>query len=393
MFTGYVTNLEVLQEGVIVSSAKKTKLVKVGNQITEVVAKNMILNIGRDKFADATLPNLMSYAARGTSSTAANVSQKYLGRQIGARTNAYVAGGGSEAEAKCGTRYDRSTGTMYFRRTYDFEIETEEVAVNELGFGPNQAAPDHADNDTYALLSRVVLENTKRVQPGQQLRTTYEVAIQISPITPTVSAPTLTGIASTGLSRLVGFMPDSPSTYISAGNAFLNSIRTDGSEVGASYGGTDSEGEWAGILGYDKNWLNPGGMLDPSNTKSQLIIGKIAHPTMKSFGKWDYAFKTPYYEYCYVSTCPWYTSPKWNVLVAGDWTSSPSTLGTNTSTMKAYTSGNFYREAEIVMQPNWPDGAELGIHFVHCRGLTHTFNEAATKSTLERLTFDFRISW
>ena len=110
---GYVIGYEILQGGLTVCKHTYDKPVK-----------NMIVNSGKDGWCarfgyypdtGGTIPDQTVYAARGSGSTPTAATMEELESQIGNRTKQYLTG-----DPNTGTRYNRETGTIYMRRTYDF---------------------------------------------------------------------------------------------------------------------------------------------------------------------------------------------------------------------------------------------------------------------------------
>ena len=151
---GYVIGYEILQGGLTVRKHTYEKPVK-----------NMIVNSGKDgwcalfgsyPYTGGTIPNQTVYAARGSGSTPTAATMEELESQIGNRTNQYLTG-----DPNTGTRYNRETGTIYMRRTYDFEIETSNQNINEVGLFPK--ATTTVASDVGLMFSRVVLPATFNV--------------------------------------------------------------------------------------------------------------------------------------------------------------------------------------------------------------------------------------
>lgn len=252
---GYIVGIQVIEKGVVVQDVPAFHTVEVGGKKVPCVAPNMILNSGRDHIAAAPISYCFGWAARGTSSTPAAVGQKFLGAQLGNRTNAYVAGA-----PNCGTAYDRENGIIKMRRTYDFPMETSDKAINEIGFAPRNAAQSDTA-DIYALLSRIVLPVTVSVLTGQQLRVTYELTVTLSPITDTAASPAITGWTTDGQSRLMGYFPATDATYTSKTNSFLASVNTNGAlAVHAAYSAAGNSSNGLFAKGSNSGWM----MMEPS---------------------------------------------------------------------------------------------------------------------------------
>ena len=206
---GYVIGYEILQGGLTVCKHTYDKPVK-----------NMIVNSGKDGWcarfgstSGGAIPDQTVYAARGSGSTPTAATMEELESQIGNRTNQYLTG-----DPNTGTRYNRETGTIYMRRTYDFEIETSNQNINEVGLFPK--ATTTVASDVGLMFSRVVLPATVTVLAGQQLRLTYEIQVTIGPVVPTPAAPAITGWTTDGDAQLVGAFPETSAIYGSSQNAF-----------------------------------------------------------------------------------------------------------------------------------------------------------------------------
>lgn len=393
---GYIVGIQVLEKGVVVQDVPAFNTVEVGGKKVPCVAPNMILNSGRDHIAANPISYCFGWAARGTSSTPAAVGQKFLGAQLGNRTNAYVAGA-----PNCGTAYDRENGIIKMRRTYDFPMETSDQAINEIGFAPYNAAPsDTADN--YALFSRIVLPVTVSVLTGQQLRVTYELTVTLSPITDTAASPAITGWVTDGVSRLMGYFPVTNATYTSDTNSFLASVDTNG-EVAVHVVGSYAAGNSKhGLFDKDKDlgWM----MMEPSQSSSgynysstwgstatdcPCVFLKSAHPAVSAFGNWMYT-DTGYYSSAFYNA----GNPIMVVSNHPSGTGAPGDAGTQSSTKQAYVAGNYYRDTKVIIDPNFPGGASLPtIHAVWCKGLLHRFTNPVSKTNTQRLTLNFRLSW
>ena len=363
---GYVIGYEILQGGLTVCKHTYDKPVK-----------NMIVNSGKDGWCarfgyypdtGGTIPGQTVYAARGSGSTPTAATMEELESQIGNRTNQYLTG-----DPNTGTRYNRESGIVYMRRTYDFEIETSNQNINEVGLFP--ADTTNTATDSAMMFSRVVLPSTVTVLTDQQLRLTYEVQVTIGPVVSTPAAPTITGWTTDGDTQLVGAFPATSSVYTSTQNAFLSVINTSGGRVGPT---------------------NMYSSIEPGAVDGGSPYGETALTTDQS------TFNPDHYGPWILPTAFWASSTleafgsAWNPPavspgVSGHincWTSSP---GSWNATLKAYTRGTFYRDRQIVLQANCP-GVNFNFGAYKIAGLKHVFDAQQTKLTTQRLTLVLRIS-
>lgn len=365
---GYVIGYEILQGGLTVCKHTYDKPVK-----------NMIVNSGKDgwcaqfgsyPYTGGTIPQQTIYAARGSGSTPTAATMEELESQIGNRTNQYLTG-----DPNTGTRYNRETGTIYMRRTYDFEVETSNQNINEVGLFP--AATTNTATDSAMMFSRVVLPATVTVLADQQLRLTYEIQVTIGPISPTPAAPAITGWTTDGDAQLVGAFPATSAIYGSSQNAFIAVIESSGGKVNLS--NSYSLLEPGAVDMYANPWSEA--ELTTNNLTFNgdpfiLPTAFWASSTLEAFGS---AWSLP-------SVSPG-VSGHINCSYGGTNTSP----GSWNAKLRAYTRGNFYRDREIVMQANCP-GVNFAFGAYKICGLKHVFDAPQSKLTTQRLTLVLRIS-
>lgn len=369
---GYVIGYEILQGGITVKKHTYAQPVK-----------NMVVNSGKDGWcatfgnsgtapfrSGGNIPEMTQYAARGSGSTPTSAGMEILEAQIGNRTNQYLTG-----DPNTGTRYNRESGIVYMRRTYDFEIETSNQNINEVGFF--LGAQTDVPNDAGLMFSRVVLPSTVTVLTDQQLRLTYEVQVTIGPIVSTPAAPTITGWTTDGDAQLVGAFPATSSVYTSTQNAFLSVIATSGACVGLEdrYSAIEP-GCVTGLSPYGETALTTNQSTFDPNYNGPWILPTAfwASSTLESFGQ---AWSPP-------DVAPGVSGHINSAHAYGSW-------GSWTATLQAYTRGNFYRDRQIVMQANCP-GVNFNFGAYKIAGLKHVFDAQQTKLTTQRLTLVLRIS-
>lgn len=365
---GYVIGYEILQGGLTVCKHTYDKPVK-----------NMIVNSGKDGWCarfgsgtstGGTIPQQTIYAARGSGSTPTAATMEELESQIGNRTNQYLNG-----DPNTGTRYNRETGTIYMRRTYDFEVETSNQNINEVGLFP--AATTNTANDSAMMFSRVVLPATVTVLADQQLRLTYEIQVTVGPIASTPSAPSITGWTTDGDSQLVGTFPATSTIYGSQSNAFISIIRDNGGSNPPIIPecGFIEPGVYCSDYYYSANIYHESALSYSSHSNDTLApLWFWASSTLSPFGD---AVSLP----AVSPGVSGHVNSKYDVYSPGSWT----------ATLHAYTRGNFYRDREIVMQANCP-GVDFSFGAYKICGLKHVFDAPQTKLTTQRLTLVLRIS-
>jgi len=367
---GYVIGYEILQGGLTVCKHTYDKPVK-----------NMIVNSGKDGWCASfgaypntggPIPDQTVYAARGSGSTPTAATMEELESQIGNRTNQYLTG-----DPNTGTRYNRETGTIYMRRTYDFEVETSNQNINEVGLFPS--ATTNTETDSAMMFSRVVLPATVTVLADQQLRLTYEIQVTIGPISPTPAAPVITGWTTDGDAQLVGEFPETSATYGSSRNAFIAVISSTGGHV---------------------NLCNPYSLLEPGALNADAYPDSEAERTtsnltVDSYSGYPWILPTAFWA---SSTLEDFGSawnrPAVSPEVSGHINCAPtasSSPGSWNAKLHAYTRGNFYRDREIVMQANCP-GVDFSFGAYKICGLKHVFDTPQSKLTTQRLTLVLRIS-
>lgn len=367
---GYVIGYEILQGGLTVCKHTYDKPVK-----------NMIVNSGKDgwcatfgshPYTGGTIPQQTIYAARGSGSTPTAATMEELESQIGNRTNQYLAG-----DPNTGTRYNRETGTIYMRRTYDFEVETSNQNINEVGLFP--AATTNTATDSAMMFSRVVLPATVTVLADQQLRLTYEIQVTIGPVAPTPAAPVITGWTTDGYAQLVGEFPATSAIYGSSQNEFIAAIASSGGKMYLS--STYSLLEpgvadvYASTLPEDERTTS-NLTFDPGSSSSILPTAFWASSTLEAFGS---AWRLPA------------VSPGVSGHINCSKSSPNPSPGSWTAKLHAYTRGNFYRDREIVIHANCP-GVDFSFGAYKICGLKHVFDVPQTKLTTQRLTLVLRIS-
>jgi len=366
---GYVIGYEILQGGLTVCKHTYDKPVK-----------NMIVNSGKDGWCahfgaitamtGGSIPEQTTYAARGSGSTPTAATMEELESQIGNRTNQYLNG-----DPNTGTRYNRGTGTIYMRRTYDFEIETSNQNINEVGLFP--AATTDTATDSAMMFSRVVLPATVTVLADQQLRLTYEIQVTIGPISPTPAAPVITGWTTDGDAQLVGEFPETSAIYGSSGNAFIAVISSTGDQVNLSnsYSLLEPGAVDASAYTYFEDERTTSNLTVDSYTGEPHILPTAfwASSTLEAFGSY-------------------WSPPAVSPGVSGHINcAAESSPGSWNAKLHAYTRGNFYRDREIVMQANCP-GVDFSFGAYKICGLKHVFDDPQSKLTTQRLTLVLRIS-
>lgn len=365
---GYVIGYEILQGGLTVCKHTYDKPVK-----------NMIVNSGKDgwcaefggyPYTGGAIPDQTIYAARGSGSTPTAATMEELESQIGNRTNQYLTG-----DPNTGTRYNRETGTIYMRRTYDFEEETSNQNINEVGLFP--AATTNTATDSAMMFSRVVLPATVTVLADQQLRLTYEIQVTIGPIAPTPAAPVITGWTTDGDAQLVGEFPATSAIYGSSANAFISVISSTGDRVSLSSSYSSLEPGAVGSVAspsFEAELTTSNLTVDYNYGPWILPTAFWASSTLEAFGSaWSLPAVSP------------------GVSGHINCTSSSSSPGSWNAKLHAYTRGNFYRDREIVMKPNCP-GVDFDFGAYKICGLKHVFDTPQTKLTTQRLTLALRIS-
>ena len=123
------------------------------------------------------------------------VNQTALATEV-SRSTSYLTGAGN-----CGTSIASNTLTM--KRTYEFDPEVGSVNYAELGFSWDDDALPDGNN----LFSRVLIDGgAVTVGIGFQLRVIYELAITLTPVTPTARTVAITGwlnrVASTTITNV-----------------------------------------------------------------------------------------------------------------------------------------------------------------------------------------------
>lgn len=363
---GYVIGYEILQGGLTVRKHTYEKPVK-----------NMIVNSGKDgwcaqfggyPYTGGTIPEQTIYAARGSGSTPTAATMEELESQIGNRTNQYLTG-----DPNTGTRYNRETGTIYMRRTYDFEVETSNQNINEVGLFP--AATTNTANDSALMFSRVVLPATVTVLADQQLRLTYEIQVTVGPVAPTAAAPVITGWTTDGDAQLVDEFPATSAIYGSSSNAFISVISSTGDQVYLSspYSSLEPGAEGSRATPSSEAESTTSNLTFDSYGPFILPTAFWASSTLESFGS---AWSPPN------------VSPGVSGHINCTGGGSP---GSWTAKLHAYTRGNFYRDREIVMQANCP-GVDFAFGAYKICGLKHVFDAPQSKLTTQRLTLALRIS-
>lgn len=364
---GYVIGYEILQGGLTVCKHTYDKPVK-----------NMIVNSGKDgwcaRFGNSSggaIPDQTVYAARGSGSTPTAATMEELESQIGNRTNQYLTG-----DPNTGTRYNRETGTIYMRRTYDFEVETSNQNINEVGLFP--AATTNTATDSALMFSRVVLPATVTVLADQQLRLTYEIQVTIGPVVPTPAAPVITGWTTDGDAQLVGEFPATSAIYGSSQNAFIAVISSSGDKtpLTSMYSNLEPGSVYSvyATPGLEAELTTSNLTVDSySGSPSILPTAFWASSTLEAFGSW-WSLPTVSPGVSGHINCSGFTSP-------GSWNAK----------LHSYTRGNFYRDREIVMQANCP-GVDFAFGAYKICGLKHVFDAPQTKLTTQRLTLVLRIS-
>lgn len=361
---GYATGYEILQAGKVVSK-----------HAYEQPVKNLVVNTGKDYFFanavgfqpgvkyGAPLASATQYMGRGSGSTAAAAGNTGLEAEIGNRTVTYLAG-----DPYTGVRYNKETGTIYLRRTYDCEVESSNQNINEVGFFVSPTGG--------IMFSRIVLPATVTVLAGQQLRLTYELQVVIGPIASTSAAPTITGWTTTGDKKLQGHFPDTTTTFGSVANQFIYAWGVDGLVLS-----NDTQ--------YMSGLLEPSGTgLSPSDVFQCASYGaSTSYNGLYLIATGDNAFEAFGDQYLEPSVTP--------VGVAGfRSSSSKNSTGTFTSNVDTYVTGNYYRDTIVVMSPNFPGGADLNssVGGIVSRGIKHIFNAGQSKLNTQRLTLTHRIS-
>lgn len=364
---GYVIGYEILQGGLTVRKHTYDKPVK-----------NMIVNSGKDgwcarfgqyNYTGGAIPDQTVYAARGSGSTPTAATMEELESQIGNRTNQYLTG-----DPNTGTRYNRETGTIYMRRTYDFEVETSNQNINEVGLFPY--ATTNTATDSALMFSRVVLPATVTVLADQQLRLTYEIQVTIGPVAPTPAAPVITGWTTDGDAQLVGEFPATSAIYGSSQNAFIAVIESSGNKLPLTsmYSNLEPGSVYSvyATPGLEAELTTSNSTVDSYNGPFILPTAFWASSTLESFGS---AWSPPT------------VSPG----VSGQINCYRQDLGSWNAKLHAYTRGNFYRDREIVMQANCP-GVDFAFGAYKICGLKHVFDAPQSKLTTQRLTLVLRIS-
>lgn len=368
---GYAVGYEILQGGITV---KKVDF--------DYPVSNMVVKSGKDFICAPTSPitdssnwkakNPISaatrYMARGSGSTPTSAGMTELESQIGSRTDQYLAG-----DPYTGVRYDKSTGIIYLRKTYDSETEVSNQNINEVGFFTGASGG--------VMFSRVVLPSTVTVLTGQQLRLTYELQVTIGPIAPTADAPVITGWTTDGDSQLEGFFPDTSATFGSVGNQFISVWDTNGNSICGYNTGNSSDYVWSNLL-------------EPALSSQHVSYGSFYYTYSKSEAQSVseglpvvmYNSKT----FSTFGTVAKTASPSASIFAALQTPGSNST-GTATGTLLGYTAGDGYRDLQIKLEPNWP-AADISPIALRVRGLTHIFDTAQTKLNTQRLTLIYRIT-
>lgn len=299
---------------------------------------------------------MLRLCKRGTGSTETTFDMTDLEASIGSTTTVL------SNNPNTGTRYDRENGYIYMRVTHDHAIETSDQNINELGyFGSHNSA-------TLKMFSRIVLPSTITVQTDQQLRTTYELRIQIGPITPTAcGADLITGWDTTGVYQLTGNMPATSATYGSTGNSFLPAITTDGSAL-------NTAGPEIGTV----NTFVP--FAYTTNTSYYYGIRLITSAiTLDDYPYYAGGINTGNYQA--------YGYPN-----GGSMANTGNASGTATFGNSAYVAGTFYRDMTVVLNANWP-GVDVTVYGIVMWGLVYIFDTPQTKSTTQRLTLTYRVSY
>lgn len=365
---GYAVGYEILQGGITV---KKVDF--------DYPVSNMVVSSGKDFICAPTYPitgsndwkeeNPISaatrYMARGSGSTPTSAGMTTLESQIGSMTDQYLTG-----DPYTGVRYDKSTGTIYLRKTYDSETEVSNQNINEVGF--------FTSGDV--MFSRVVLPSTVTVLTGQQLRLTYELQVTIGPITPTPIAPAITGWTTDGDSQLEGFFPDTSATFGSVGNQFISVWDTNGNSIRGYDTGSYSDYAWSNLLepALSYQGFSSGSYqytYSTSGAQSVTTGLPVVMYNSKTFSTFGTAATAVY--------------PSDSIFAAlQTWSNSP---GTATGMLLGYTPGTGYRDFQITLEPNWP-GAVISPIALRIRGLTHIFDTAQTKLNTQRLTIVYRIT-
>jgi hypothetical protein len=368
---GYAVGYEILQGGITV---KKVDF--------DYPVSNMVVNSGKDficapdaEITDSNYPGKSAnpisaatrYMARGSGSTPTSADMTTLESQIGSRTDEYLAG-----DPYTGVRYNKSTGIIYLRKTYDSETEVSNQNINEVGFFTAASGG--------VMFSRVVLPSTVTVLTGQQLRITYELQVTIGPIAPTADAPAITGWTTDGDSQLEGFFPDTSATFGSVGNQFISVWDTNGNSICGYDTGSNSDYVWSNLL-------------EPALSSQYYLWGSFyytystseAQSVTEGLPVVMYNSKT----FSTFGTAATAVSPSASIFVALQ--DGSNSTGTATGTLLGYTSGTGYRDLQIKLEPNWP-AANISPIALRIRGLTHIFDAAQTKLNTQRLTLIYRIT-
>lgn len=361
---GYAVGYEILQAGEVVKKV-----------IFDQPVKNLVVDSGKDFFcaphfgggaysSGNTTGNPLTWAtrymARGSGSTPSAAGMTNLEAQIGNRTNNLLTG-----DPNTGVRYDKSTGIIYLRKTYDSEIETSNQNINEVGFFTDAVAG--------TMFSRIVLPSTVTVLIDQQLRLTYELQVTIGPISPTPCAPTITGWITDGDAQLEGYFPNTSATFGSEGNQFIGVWDTNGNSI-YRFSGSPDPGRGLLLLEPSRSYYG-GERMNSLSEDTTALVGPVFAFDSKTFS----AFGTVFPQ----------TSAGAGVYVADQvGSNSPGSFG---HTLAAYTPGTGYRDRTIVFETNWPSVAITPIA-IRFGGLTHIFDAPVSKTTLQRLTLTLRIS-
>ena len=362
---GYAIGYEILEAG---------KVVKKHTYDTPV--KNLVVSTGKDAFMapnsytsgnyqagqtyGCPLGALTQYLARGSGSTPAAAGNTQLEAQIGNRTNQLLAG-----DPYTGVRYDKSTGVIYLRKTFDSESETGNQNINEVGMFTSASAG--------VMFCRIVLPSTATVLIGQQLRLTYELQVTIYPSASISYSPTITGWTTTGDAQLQGLFPNTSATFASLPNQFIGVWDTQGKAVSLTGSVTQqllvepsSSGNYNGI----------GQVVGIAGTASRVSYLGITLWQTKTLDTFGVAQDTP-------------SSNPPAISIGGFLNNNSS--GTVTNTVEAYSAGTFYRDQRIILEPNFPSVSISPIAF-NCRGLTHVMDVAQTKTNTQRLTLTYRVT-
>lgn len=323
---GYAIGYEILEGGKVVQKHTYPEPVK-----------NLVVSAGKDAFCGSetytALSEVTTYLARGSGSTPAAAGNTQLEAQIGNRTNSILPG-----DPYTGVKYTAATGLIQARKTYDSEVETSDQNINEIGI--------FKDKTGGPMFARIVLPSTVTVLTGQQLRLTYELQITVGPISETVTSPTITGWATTGVSRLEGKLPTTTS--------FVSGVE-----------GTGPSNDFIGL------WDNSGGTAFTDYTGKAYLNPGVRPTYYTSWGRSEYG------------DFEWFDSKTFNTFggaytqgtgaapnnVRVSYPNPNSAPGTATYVISPYVAGTFYRDTVVTLQPNFPDGLDAtNIKAIRCRG-------------------------